>query len=199
MSTAIDTPSSPYSGARPGGRSARVRSAVLGAALDLLGESGYDALSLPAVARRAGVHPTTIYRRWCSKQGLLADAMLAYAEQHLPTPDTGSLRGDIEQSIRDVIDVLSQKPVRELLSALAADAALAAERARFWSERASRAAPIIERAVARGELQVGLDPHDLMESVAAAVYLRALVTGRELDEAFIQRHAERIVAAYAPS
>jgi AcrR family transcriptional regulator len=49
---------------RPGGRSARVRAAAIAATLAELAETGYSALSLENVARRAGVHKTTLYRRW---------------------------------------------------------------------------------------------------------------------------------------
>ena len=49
---------------RPGGRSARVRSAVLMAALDALADGGYGSFTCEAVAERAGVHKTTVYRRW---------------------------------------------------------------------------------------------------------------------------------------
>jgi AcrR family transcriptional regulator len=200
MSTATSTSSSPYRGARPGGRSARVRAAVLDAALELLGEGGYDALTLPEVARRAAVHPTTVYRRWHSKQGLLTDAMLAHAERQLPPPDTGSLRGDLLQLLRDLTELLSEKPVRALLSAMladtTADAELSRQRTRYWHERFSLAAPIVERAVARGELPAAVATQELIEAAAAAVHMRALVTGGALDEAFLERHVDRTLAAF---
>jgi AcrR family transcriptional regulator len=202
MSTATREPS-PYRGARPGGRSARVRAAVLDAAFELLGEGGYDALTFPEVARRAGVHPTTVYRRWYTKQGLLTDAMLAYAERQLPAPDTGSLRADLRELLDELIEVLSQKPVRALLSVVVADpsedAELSRQRARYWRERFSLAAPVVERAVTRGELLAGVDTSEFVEAVAAPVYMRALVTGRRLDASFLDQHIERTIAAFAPT
>src|SRR5688572_33420223 len=80
---------------RPGGRSARVRSAVLEATLELLAERGYDGAEVPEVARRAGVHPTTVYRRWGTKSRLVGEALLERSRPLTPTPDTGSLRPDL--------------------------------------------------------------------------------------------------------
>jgi AcrR family transcriptional regulator len=197
------THTSPYRGARPGGRSGRVRAAVLQAAVELLADRGYEATTLPDVARRAGVHPTTVYRRWHSKQGLLTDAMLVYAAENIPTPDTGSLRGDLEQLLRQVIDALAQRPVRALLSAVVADAtagsaAIAAERGRYWRERLSRAGVIVERALERGELARNVDAYALIENLVAAAYMRAFVTGRELDDSFVDQQVAHTIAAFAP-
>ena len=75
---------------RPGGRSARVRADVIAATLAELGERGYAALSLDSVARRAGVHKTTLYRRWGTREELVLEAMLERAGEHISVPDTGS-------------------------------------------------------------------------------------------------------------
>src|SRR5215204_176225 len=61
--------------ARPGGRTARTRAAVLDATVAELAEHGHAALTVEAVAARAGVNKTTLYRRWGGKDGLLADAV----------------------------------------------------------------------------------------------------------------------------
>ena len=59
---------------RPGGRSARVRCEVMGAVVELLGEGGVEAVSVAEVARRAGVNPTSIYRRWRTVDVLILEA-----------------------------------------------------------------------------------------------------------------------------
>src|SRR5688572_31365663 len=86
---------------RPGGRSARVRAAVLAATLELLAERGYEGAELPEIARRAGVHPTTVYRRWDTKAKLVGEALLEQAATLSPTPDTGALRTDLERLLLD--------------------------------------------------------------------------------------------------
>ena len=60
-------------GPRPGGRSARVQASVHQAVRDLLATSDRDGITVPAIAERAGVTPSTIYRRWGGLPELMAD------------------------------------------------------------------------------------------------------------------------------
>ena len=85
---------------RPGGRAERVRNAVLEATAELLTEVGYDQLTIDEVAARAGVHKTTVYRRWPTKPELITAAASAHSEQNVPIPDTGTLLGDLEEGDR---------------------------------------------------------------------------------------------------
>src|SRR5690606_38057071 len=85
---------------RPGGRTARVRAAVLQAAGDLLAERGFDGLDLAEVARRAEVGRTTVYRRWGNPSALAADLLSDMADQSLPRTETGSLDGDLLANAR---------------------------------------------------------------------------------------------------
>ena len=80
---------------RVGGRSARVRTAVLEHALAELAESGYLSFNINSVAKRAKVHETTIYRRWPSKEELILDAVSEFANSQLTTINSGSLAGDL--------------------------------------------------------------------------------------------------------
>ena len=75
---------------KPIGRGAKVRAAVLAATLVELAESGYAALSVDDVARRAGVHKTTVYRRWQTRENLVVDALAAQMASGIaiPTPAT---------------------------------------------------------------------------------------------------------------
>jgi predicted nucleotidyltransferase len=128
--------------------------------------------------------------------------MLVYAAENIPTPDTGSLRGDLEQLLRDVINVLAQEPVRALLRALVADATtgsttIATERTRYWQERFSHARVIVGRAVTRGELARNVDADALIENLVAAAYMRALLTGRDLDDLFVDRQVANTIRAFA--
>ena len=78
---------------RPGGRAERVRAAVLGAAAELLTDVGYDKMRVEDVADRAGVHKTTVYRRWPTKAALTADAIALNSADAVPIPDTGTIEG----------------------------------------------------------------------------------------------------------
>lgn len=85
---------------RPGGRTARVRAAVLDAAGDVLAEHGFDRLDLGDIARRADVGKTTVYRRWGSPTGLVADLLDQMAQESLPRTETGTLHGDLTANAR---------------------------------------------------------------------------------------------------
>ncbi|MFD0359929.1 TetR/AcrR family transcriptional regulator [Nocardia sp. GCM10030253] len=185
---------------RPGGRSARVVGAVHKATFDLLLQHGYYGFEIPDVARIAGVHPTTIYRRWQDKQDLVADAMLAHMAQQIGTPDTGSLRGDLAELIHDVAAVLMRPPMLALLRVQVAMADTApnvrAAGQRFWTTRFGHSAAIVERAIARGELSDGTDPQEFNEFAIAPLYLRVLVTDGSVDDDFIRNCVHRTLRAF---
>src|SRR5512139_779683 len=81
---------------RTGGRSARVRAAVLAAARGLLVD-GYAELTVERIAQAAGVNKTSIYRRWTDVEGVLGDLLSEYASEVVPIPDTGDLATDFEE------------------------------------------------------------------------------------------------------
>ena len=187
---------------RPGGRSALVQSKVLAAAIELLTERGFERLELPEVARRAGVHPTTIYRRWETKARLVGEALLAHSQPLTPTPDTGSLRTDLERLLAEGVALMRTSPVRALLEVLLSEwidprVEVTLARDRFWAAHAEEVRTIVDRAVARGELQARLDPIAVIEVVIWPALLRALFMGPELGPAERQHIVTRALAALA--
>src|SRR5689334_3872582 len=86
----------------PHRRGEHVRRSVLAAAFDELVENGVAA-TVAGVARRSGVHETTIYRRWVTKEKLFVEAMLSRSADEIPVPDTGSIRDDLLAVVRAVI------------------------------------------------------------------------------------------------
>ena len=75
-------------------RDARVDARVLDATLELLADRGLGALTMEAVAQRAGVSKATIYRRWPSRDHLVAAAFASISEP-IAIPDTGNVRDDL--------------------------------------------------------------------------------------------------------
>jgi AcrR family transcriptional regulator len=131
---------------------------VLEATVDVLFESGFDTLSIREIAERAEVHESSIYRRWGTKADLVVDALLSRLGQEVPTPDTGSLRGDLLASLRAVKAFLGT-PLGENLvrMALRQDIFSKGDHARYWTDRFTRASAMLDRAEARGELRSGVD------------------------------------------
>jgi AcrR family transcriptional regulator len=170
---------------RTGGRSARVRQSVLDATLALLGEEGLDKLKVADVATRAGVHETSIRRRWRTKENLICDALLNHSEQYLPIPDTGSLREDLAAFACELVAYLTTPLGRALLRAMATtgdDPTLADARTAFWQARYELASAMIRRAVSRGELPATVDGRLALEALIAPLNFRTLVTDEPPDE-----------------
>lgn len=184
---------------RPGGRTARVRAAVLEAAGDVLAERGLAGLDLADVARRADVGRTTVYRRWGSAAGLVADLLADMAEQSLPRTDTGSLLGDLKANaglVRRTLTDPRQGPLfKAVIAAATSEAGTAEALHRFYAARIEEWAPCVCQAVERGEVPVGTDSHEVIRAVSAPLYYRAMASGDPLDEAAAERAAEAAVAA----
>ena len=156
---------------RPGGRTARVRSAVLAAAGDALIELGLPGLDLAELARRAGVGKTTVYRRWGSVPAVLEDLVTDMIETSAPRADTGSLDGDLLANAELVRSTLADPRQGPLLTALVCAAADDAGTARalrgFYDARTAVWEPCVTDAVARGELPAGTEPAAVVRAVSA--------------------------------
>ncbi|OPX12534.1 TetR/AcrR family transcriptional regulator [Mycobacterium sp. AT1] len=176
-------------GVRTGGRSARVREAILAATFDELVDSGYAALSMEAVATRAGVHKTTVYRRWPTLDDLLLDALVAWSQDAVPVPDAGSVDSDLLALGRQLAEVLNDGAGRQiaafvLTAGLRSDRLTEATR-QYFDHQAQRAAPIVRRAVDRGELPETCDANALLTTFRAPLFYRMVTTGDPIDDALI--------------
>ncbi|CAL9509891.1 TetR/AcrR family transcriptional regulator [Streptomyces sp. enrichment culture] len=186
---------------RPGGRTARVRSAVLRAAGDVLAEHGFAHLDLADVARRAEVGKTTVYRRWGSVTGLVADLLADMAEQSLPREETGSLLGDLRANAalvrRTLADARQGALFRAVIAAATCDARTAQALARFYEVRVAEWAPCVEQGVARGEVPPGTDAGAVVRAVSAPLYYQLLTTGTAPDAPAADRAARAAYEAAA--
>jgi AcrR family transcriptional regulator len=159
---------------RPGGRSARVQAAVHQATRELLELDGRDALTVPLIAARAGVTPSTIYRRWGDLADLLADVAVARMRPEAEPADTGTVEGDLQAWAEQFLEEMSsQVGVAMLRDVVAAggdgDAPVPCPCARF---AAGQIAVIVERGLARGEAVPDVDA--VMDGVVAPIVYRAL-------------------------
>ncbi|MGV9771248.1 TetR/AcrR family transcriptional regulator [Streptosporangium sp. NPDC003464] len=184
---------------RPGGRTARVREAVRGATLAELAEKGYEGLTVEGVALRAGVHKTTVYRRWGSVEGLAADALDLAGGEPWPVPDTGTIEGDLRELARLVLTGFADPetgPVSTaFITASARNQVVAGALRAFFAARHEQSAVIVTRAVERGELPGGIDAADLVRTAVAPLYYRLFVSGEPVDEAVADRAAAAALAA----
>ncbi|WP_028812174.1 TetR/AcrR family transcriptional regulator [Streptomyces flavidovirens] len=184
---------------RPGGRTAKVRAAVLEATQEALVEGGFHGLNLDRVAARAGVGKTTVYRRWGSAAALVADLLRDMAEQSLPAADTGSLEGDLLANAHLVRQTLTDPRMGPVFQAVIAAAACDEECATalngFYATRIHEWVPCVERAAGRGEVPAGTDAGEVVRAVSAPLYYRFAVSREPLGEADAVRAAGAAVAA----
>ena len=186
-------------GVRTGGRSARVREAILDAALSELIDGGYAALSVEAVAARAGVNKTTIYRRWPTLDDLLVDALMEWSHDALPAMDTGSVETDLLALGGQLADVLNagvgRQVVALVLTAGLRSAQLRETTRRYFDHQALRAIPIVNQAIDRGELPADTDANALLTTFRAPLFYRMVTTGDPIDEDLIAQTARVTLAA----
>ena len=185
---------------RTGGRSARVREAVLQATLDALSEHEPGAVTISEIARRAGVHATSIQRRWGSKENVVLDALLTLSEEKLPIPDTGSLRGALvafSQSMAGYLASTAGETVVRTLAASEDDASMAANRERLPWARYEPARVMIDRAAERGELRPGTNPQIALELLVGPLYYRALITRHAIDAGDLDEMVDTLLRGLA--
>ncbi|MGA9472306.1 MAG: TetR/AcrR family transcriptional regulator [Terriglobales bacterium] len=170
-------------------RSEQSRQAILRSTLKFLRQQGgFPDLSIEAVASDAKVSKATVYRWWPTKAALVADAFSASVEQELQFPDTGSLRGDVAQQMRNVIR-LFQSPRGKVVAALVAGGQsdpelIEAFRERFLWPKRKQAYKTLQRGIDRGEIPVGTDLDLLLDTLYGAIYMRFLIRHFELHEDF---------------
>lgn len=162
--------------------------AILDAAVELLGEVGYDRMSMESVAHRARASKATIYRRWPGKAELVVEAVRRRTCADLAPVDTGSLRGDLLAFL-----AAAGLPIAEdatLLSgvilAMRSDPTLATLlREQMSGDKAAAAVALVTRAIQRGELPATADARLVPEIAPAVVFFRLLVTGEPVDQTFL--------------
>ncbi|MFJ6665456.1 MULTISPECIES: TetR/AcrR family transcriptional regulator [unclassified Streptomyces] len=188
----------PQARRRPGGRTARVRRQVLDAVRAELGEHGYDGLTTDAVAARAGVHRTTVYRRWGDVGGLLADVLDAAFDDDWQPPDTGSLEGDLSALNEEIYAALTTQPpvMAALIAASFRSEKAARAQQRLWEDRYARCEVVVSRAVRRGELPAPTDARHLLVAATAPLY-HQLVLLRTAPDPHLPGRAARTAALAA--
>jgi AcrR family transcriptional regulator len=167
-----------------------VRAAVHQAVKELLTDEANEQLTIPVVAARAGVHATTVYRRWGSVGDLLADVATSRFSGDIVVPDTGSLRGDLERYASDLAKDLSDPDTLALVRAIVGTGGEGAGVCR--AERQQQLQAILERDAGRGHRTPTLER--AVDAVLAPLYYRAVFT----DQALAPEWARSLVSHLLP-
>ena len=170
-----------------------LRERVLNAALDELTRWGVERFSVEAMATGHGIDADSVYRYWGNTQRLLLDVMFHKSDQMVVTPDTGSLRGDLEAMALSVAAYLNTTVGRKLLRVMIVDErALHSDDTRtiYWRRRYEIVRAILDHAAVRGELREGVDPLTGVQILLAPLNIRVLYSNEPLDDAYCLRVAE---------
>jgi AcrR family transcriptional regulator len=171
-------------------RSVEVDEAVLAATVELAGEVGVSRLSMDDVAVRAKVSKATIYRRWASKEALVLDA-LRNAMVPIEEVDTGSLRGDLEHYLGELVNRFHSGKMRDVLPHLIGvathDANLRCSLDDYMQTRRVPLRLILDRAFERGELSPDTDLDVLIDVIIGPFTYRKLLTHSVIDNEFTEK------------
>ncbi|RZI67612.1 MAG: TetR/AcrR family transcriptional regulator [Variovorax sp.] len=181
-------------------RDAALDASILRAAMELLGESGIHAVTMDAVAQRAGAGKASLYRRWKSKDELLADALTLHSPIDVEV-DTGTLRGDLVKIYAHYYGIgnhVMQAAVQEMLGNVRQHMAwtekVAPER---LTARRAKVRALVDRAVARGEIDAPADMDLLLDLAPAMILYRYNTRSQKVTRASIVRVVDGLVMPLA--
>ncbi|WP_370964442.1 TetR/AcrR family transcriptional regulator [Amycolatopsis sp. cg9] len=179
----------------------QVTDAITEAAFAELAETGYARTSMDAVARRAGVGKAALYRRWRSKQAMLAELIRDKVADALPpAPDTGALRTDLRELFATFRAQLDNPLITRIGAGLLAEAEHDATLAEVLQTgvaepRRAAARAILQAAIDRGELPPGLELELGTDLLIAPLAFRLLVLKRPIDDRYLETLTRAIEAA----
>jgi AcrR family transcriptional regulator len=177
-----------------------ITTALRKALIEELAAVGYGRLSIEAVARRAGVGKTAVYRRWDSKLEMVLEIVADVAAQSLPLPDSGSLRGDLELLVRIVARALSHPLASQIIPDLLAEAARNPQLGQTLSQalrsnQRTVVTELIARAVQRGELPSTVDPDIAVDLILGPIYWRLAIARTPQPKGYPRQLAAAAAAA----
>jgi AcrR family transcriptional regulator len=177
-----------------------ITSAIQLALVQELAAVGYGRLSIEAVARRAGVGKTAVYRRWGSKLEMVLEVVGSVAGQSMSLPDTGSLRGDLEIFLRVAAKALRHPLASQIIPDLLAEAARNPQIATtlqnaLHANQREIGVLLVDRARKRGELTESVDPDLAVDLIVGPLYWRLAIARTPLPEKHLKNMAVAAAAA----
>lgn len=180
----------------------RPRRAALEAVLDLIVERGITGVTTNAVAERARISKATMYRRWRSKDALVAAAISTLVDREIAIPDTGTLQGDVHELLAAAVALYSTPRAAalmpELVAGMARDGELAdAVRNSLLAARRGALDRVLQRAASRRELREDVDHELCLDLFGGVIFYRLLITGGTLDQRLVEDLTTLILRAIA--
>jgi len=189
---------------QPTRRNEQSRRAILAAALELLTETGYSALTVEAIAARAGVGKQTIYRWWRGKGAVILDALADDMPEVIALPDTGDLRADLREVLRATVaefaDPRLSATTRAITIETLADEELAAQaRDRLLRPQLNAVRARLEAAREAGQVRPDTALDLVVELLFGPLYHRWLLRNGPLTDDYADGIVDLVVTAVTPS
>jgi AcrR family transcriptional regulator len=176
----------------------RSRRVILEAVLDELGEVGYGALTIEAVAARAGVGKSTIYRHWPGKLELVEDAFRTL-KASVEIPEEGSLRDRVVAVIEQVACLVAQSTysacMPALIDAAERDPKVRDFHCRFSAERRASLVGLLREGIEAGEIPATADPELLADALVGPILLRRLMLGQTVGPEVARELVDQLLPA----
>lgn len=169
---------------RPGGRTEAVRQAVAEAVLALL-QAGNSDFSMAEVATRAGIHRSTLYRRWPTQGDLIREAMGLHAAR-IKIPNTGSWEQDLRLLIQSLAEFAADPVEQAIMRAMIQpeNRLLAEQIIAEWTPVLTMQSSPIQRALQRGDIDPDIDPVMIVSLLLSPLLLHCLVMGEAVPDSF---------------
>jgi AcrR family transcriptional regulator len=172
--------------------------AILKAALDLVSERGYAALSVDQVAARSDSHPSELYGRWRSRSDIISELLRYHSDQPQEVPDTGDLHADLAAVIDRVVRAVHR--VRALIATASSEAVRDPELARelrlFVLSWEASIRELISRAIEREELPAGIDRNWAAGLLSSTFWFRIVISGDLPREGVGERAAGAVLRSW---
>lgn len=157
--------------------------------LALLKRTGFNELSIEAVAAHAGVGKATIYRRWPNKAELVIDAFASAVGKELRFPSAGPVLKSLHVQMQRWA-VIFHSPLGQIVATVigagqSEPEILEAFRAHWVEPRRVEARALLLQAINKGELRADLDPDSALDLLYGPLYLRLLLKHAPLDRNFV--------------
>jgi AcrR family transcriptional regulator len=173
--------------------------AIVAAFYDELAEGGHDKLTMDRVAARAGVGKAALYRRWRSKEQMLAELVTMVGGEEKPVPDLGSLGDDLCALIADMINAGRDPLIRQVIVYVIAVARSSPEliqaMQRVPGPNREDWQAVLQRAIDRGELAPETDMEIALDIITGPMWRRVIIAGDTLDPDYAKRLTAMVLRA----
>jgi AcrR family transcriptional regulator len=184
-------------------RDPEVDRAIAQAALAVLADSGFEGVTVEAVAQRAGVARSTVYRRFPGTPELLESVLHHACRAPVVDADTGSVVEDLLAVVEGLDRSFESTDLGRAMPAVVAAAARLPEIAEahetFVASRRAVAVAAVQRGIDRGELDPAIEPDTLVDMVVGPVFHRHLVSRRPVTAPWLRELVVRSVRGCSPA